>query len=153
MNLQIKLAYAAGIMDGDGCFCLAKTTKYNNHLASITVKMTDRVVPTWLKAELGGNIHFQASSDPKGENTYQWSISNRQHISRLIPDLLPYLKTKRLSAIVILEFCQRFPGAGKRYTEEEKTIMSKYCDFMTVVNGRGPGSTMRKERLLRLVES
>lgn len=147
-----EIAYAAGLIDGEGCFFIGKGINGNTAIY-LQVKMTDRAAVQWLHETFGGVFGEKAASTNRAENTFEWRVFRRDLLYRVTKELLPYLKVKRLAATITVDFCEKFKiRPGVRLSEEEKTEMEKYREFMSVANGRGPGSAERKENFLALIK-
>ena len=151
MNRNLQLAYLAGLIDGEGCFSVSSSE--GKVKARLEVSMTDAGVIKWAHDTFGGTT-FKQERRAAWEEIHTWRLSKREELRKLTEELLPFFRTKRLAAIIVLEFCTKFPSPPKGYSlpEETKQEMQKYCDFISVANGRGRGSAERKVEFLRLLE-
>ena len=142
---EIDLAYAAGIIDGEGCIGIwrdATRTRRRGYCITLRVKvdMVDFVVPTWLKTKFGGSLRL---SHKKGNrrDQYSWLLTARQ-ARDFLGLVLPYLKTKRTHAEVAIEFQNlkvklaggrdslgRFALKSKALCEGEEILEKKMRDF------------------------
>ncbi len=83
------LAYAAGILDGEGCIGIVrhvstvKGKKYTGYWAQVTVANTNEVLSQWLKMHWGGLIQRKHQS-PKWKPRFDWRITNTRAIEFLI---------------------------------------------------------------------
>ena len=93
--LDVSNAYCAGYIDGDGC--ISKT--------GIQVEGKDYRPIKALHKKYGGNFyHRELSKDNiKWNDTYIWTIYNRDKVENILLDLLPYLVEKRDKALFLLE--------------------------------------------------
>lgn len=140
-------AYVAGLIDGEGCFSIQKANR--TFRTTIQVSMTNRDVTTWLHEQFGGHLgHTPATGNC--EELYLWVLASKPELAKLIPQLLTYLRVKRLPALIILEFCQKFNvGKGGTYTAEQYAEMELYHKVMMLANSKGPGSNDIKLRLVQ----
>lgn len=75
MNEDSKLAYLAGIVDGEGCFSalVNKNGRGEPHrVADLTVVQKDRRLLDWIKQFYGGNV------SKMGNRLFQWKIRGRK---------------------------------------------------------------------------
>lgn len=105
----VKLAYIAGILDGEGSIFLRKDPPGRGGLAPTTdITNTDRRLIDWLLKELGG--HYQTKTrTPKEKNwktCYYWRTQNTLDIHNLLKAVLPYLIIKRKNAEKVFQFCE-----------------------------------------------
>lgn len=142
------LAYAAGLIDGEGCIGIYRLG--NHYRANVNVQMTHEAAVRWLHEHFAGT--FRAISKVgmgNREKQHRWDLHQKDKIVSFISSVYPFLIVKRLQALVVLEYCKRFPSKlpGTRYSEEEKEEMRRYYQIMSVANSRGPGSNDNKVRL------
>lgn len=96
------LAYFAGIIDGEGNFCLHNQ---GTHVfsCSLSVGNTDPRLAQWLMARFGGRLHRQQMKDPRCKLFYRWSLASRD-ITPMITAVLPYLVLKKDQAELMLAY-------------------------------------------------
>ena len=126
---SIDLAYAAGIVDGEGCITInhAKSKQcmrgYFNAL-QIKVAMTTYQVPYWLLDTFGGSIREQPTT---GKLIYVWTIGSRQ-ASNLLKQLLPHLKNTKLQAETAIKFQDNMVMGGHKtqvYMDDQESYRLK----------------------------
>ena len=102
---KTDLAYAAGIIDGEGCIGIRRhVMRYANrsdktaYVGFISVEMRDTIVTKWLFNSLGGNW-YRRSTRPMGV----WCTANKstEKVLRLV---YPYLKLKKKQGGELLRF-------------------------------------------------
>ena len=102
-----KLAYAAGILDGEGCIIIAKgnpkkgvrlTPQYS---LKVIVGMSNPSATSWLFETFGGNLKLKPNHQYKPVHT--WSCLSIQ-AEGFLRCILPYLKVKRIEAELALDF-------------------------------------------------
>ena len=108
MANELDYAYAAGILDGDGCISIyrnkAKSCLHGYRYALvIRVGMTDMEVPIWLHLKFGGSL---SSGDNRGwgkKTMYQWGLHANQALD-FHKRASPYLITKAKQAELAIQF-------------------------------------------------
>jgi hypothetical protein len=97
---KTKYAYAAGYIDGDGCFALRKQkTKYTN---TILICSTVRLTMNWFKKEFGGSVFLKKAKNSH-KPSYHFYIGSTQSLEFAI-ELLPFLVEKQREAQLYIEF-------------------------------------------------
>lgn len=110
------LAYAAGIIDGEGCVSIAKVnpTKGNRRTTPgyelyVTVKSTDLELIAWLRSTFAGNVTDHAHDKSRQVIGWKppatWRITSKQ-AADFLALMLPYLKIKHVIASLAIEFQQ-----------------------------------------------
>lgn len=101
------LAYAAGIIDGEGTILITHYKERPNRQAGyrvvVEVGMCDSAVPMWLYAKFGGRLKDYERPNIKHRRVYRWNNADSKAVEflRLI---LPYLKTKKAQAEIAIEY-------------------------------------------------
>jgi len=118
------LAYAAGLIDGEGSISLPrnyKTSAFRRPLVSVastTIELVD-----FMKLHFGGCVCTKRSKKFDHHKTaYQWAIQYQKAIT-VLAQLLPYLQvpSKRQRATMLVnEFSALTPKNGK-YTPEQRS--------------------------------
>ncbi len=102
MNIDQQHIWAAGFLDGEGCFSIAKTfdKKYDKHRYIIRVAVSQKhEAPLKVLEKLfGGTTHFS----PK-QNFYQWAVQTKLAY-RMCGAVLPYLVLKQQQAVGLISF-------------------------------------------------
>lgn len=113
-----KWAYLAGIVDGEGCFCIGKTNSHKNHTLAITVTNTNIQLIIWLKDNFGGHITVYKTKNEKYKTSYKWQFTKASKVKCILEKILPHLIVKKEQAMIALEF-GRTVGRGGRKTSPE----------------------------------
>lgn len=138
---KVDLAYAAGIIDGEGCITIQKKknkTDIRPHASLlVAVASTDEWLCNWLKFAFGGSACQGNTKTKAGNTVWYWQITTRQ-AGEFLQLILPYLKMKRPQAELALQFQSNkrcgaslgsFPNKPKsekeRAVEEAQIIMLK----------------------------
>jgi len=139
----VDLAYAAGIMDGEGTIGITevkadgKRRKSPTIRAYIAVVMTDPVIPAWFAQMFGGTINTYPPRRQGHKPATHWRISGgrAEDVCRAI---LPYLKLKQEQAKLVIEF----RGRTKTWTTKtlpvaELAARREYVSQIRDLNRRG----------------
>ena len=134
---DVDLAYAAGLIDGEGCICLSRWHKKNIHgeldhgwayTLSVTVQMTTPQEPAFMydvfNKEFGGLYKVYQKRNSNTKPVFHWRISCSS-CAPFLKSLLPYLLGKKPQALAAIEYAEwiaNHPAHGKRgrSTEEHK---------------------------------
>lgn len=108
---QTDLAYAAGFIDGEGCFFIGARRKKRSYDAVLVVANNHHAPLDRLQSFFGGCI-----SEPRPDH-FHWRICANS-LRRLLPDLIPYLMIKQPEAKVMLDFVNLHRPSGIRPTDE-----------------------------------
>lgn len=126
---QLELAWAAGFLDGEGCFSLrkfspaarAKGLHEATRGATISAAQTS-AEPLYKLAEiLGGRVRDHRGKTSAVKQTWQWEICSKDGVRYAIPLLLPYLVVKKQEAEIVLAYAQEPSNRGRKYTNDEIT--------------------------------
>lgn len=126
---DIETAYAAGVIDSDGCIGVSRSTwRMRNkgdcvnptYQARITVKQVEPAAIDLLQSLWPGYRAVQQPSVNKGKPLHAWHIHS-QAAGRALTDLLPFLRIKREQAVNALEVC-RLSALGSRRFVVPKVI-------------------------------
>ncbi len=105
----MDIRYAAGLVDGEGCFGFTKIR--HAYVARISVTNTYLSVLSELKAAYGGCIYF-ATKHVGWKRAGHWQISNSS-AEELADRLYPYLRIKQDQAWLLMAFGETRPGRGR----------------------------------------
>jgi len=107
----VNLAYAAGIVDGEGCILVSdhptrykgKTperlgTVYRTYSCRVAVATVDSVIAPWMHRHFGGSLCARK------RQVWSWTLatSDAERFLRLV---YPFLKLKKAQAKIALRFC------------------------------------------------
>lgn len=136
---ETTVAYLAGLTDGDGCIYCTHTNRRKTTYPNVCWAMTDKGTIEWIadliraRAVVTNNhTNLRRGRTSWGRSSFkvQWKTQVAGSRARLICErMLPYLRTKRQQAELVL----RFPvdarrGPGGRLTEEiqaERTSLAR----------------------------
>ena len=122
---KLDLAYAAGIVDGEGCIGIYKQKNTELQFGytyglTVTVGMCSAAIPMWLYKTFGGNLNTHEGRKDHYKRVYNWQVAARE--GKLFLELiLPYLKEKTGQAKVAIEFQEIREGASQPNQYRHKT--------------------------------
>lgn len=115
---EVDWAYAAGIIDGEGCISLGQHSGGIGLALQIIVGMKGDLVTPWLFETFGGS-HYPPYPD-SGNVTSKW-ILRGDGIAPFLEGVIPFLKLKKPQAELALAFAgTRAPG---RHADGQTQIM------------------------------
>lgn len=146
---ETDLAYAAGIIDGEGCIhirqAVIRSTGVLRYGMECQVAMTDRRVVEWLHEYFSGSIHHHKFGVPWRKDQWVWLVAARKAQS-FLQQVLPYLKLKREQAILALELQNRICSRNGlvtrldgRYILSLEEIVARQVIYNKVRNLNGKG--------------
>lgn len=104
-NKALKLSYAAGFIDGEGCIAITKykkpIAKSPSYAISVTFGQKDGDVVDWFIGNFGGYSHTV-----KRDGSYIWRTSDRKAYE-ILKQIEPFLRYKRPQAQLAIRFYER----------------------------------------------
>jgi hypothetical protein len=103
---ELRHAWAAGFLDGEGCFTLAKRAGFDVDVSRQPSISASQIAsdPLQILADLfGGRVRFQGVTKG-GHDVHQWAITESQLIVAAIDKLGPFLVNKKCEAEIVGEF-------------------------------------------------
>ena len=137
---KIELAYAAGIIDGEGCIKIYKVDAKkinrpnNRYNLQVQVCMVTKPIVKWLKRKFGGYLYLDRVNTykhPNWQDRQRWILQN-QHCKLFLKLIFPYSKIKQRQIKLALKFLELIPGEIKK-----KHNCWKKC---TLLNREGRGN-------------
>ena len=141
------LAYLAGVLDGDGSFCIhlkrqrickpTRPDKITSFTAKIQIKQVQPEAIELIHETFGGIIPRMVKPSAKnGKPLWFWEISGSRaaEVSNL---LIPYLRLKKRQAEILIELCCLIDETGVGEGREEGR-----CFLEGVGEGEGEGERM-----------
>ena len=100
-------AYAAGVMDSDGCFGLYLKPKKNAFVVELSVTNTNLTILTWLQNHFGGKVNvfkqYRAGTKLPEGTIGRWQLHRKEQQLAFLRGILPYLTNKIREAEIALE--------------------------------------------------
>ena len=139
MKKIIQLAYAAGIIDGEGSFYIGCNKSLNNKFNSrVYVVNTDIRLIQWLKQTFGGLTYSRKSIKNQNWKTkYEW-ILEKSRIDEFCHKILPYLIIKKQHAEIMIKFRKTFRKQSRPVPQDILTTRFECLQNLKKLNHRGP---------------
>lgn len=140
MNREnVNMAYAAGILDGDGSFGIGKLSTKANPLYFPVIQFTNwrRELVDFLQSNFGGTIVTTKGIVKKdgsiGHPIYRWRLRSRENVKPVLERIIPFLKIKQGRANLLLEFINKMPFArGQILSNEILVARERY--YLKMIN-------------------
>jgi hypothetical protein len=136
MTVQdVDLAWLAGIIDGEGCFCIFTNNRGNSAInPSISANLTitnsnclllNRCREIFDALEIKYLYHDPKNGHQRGRRVMRVRIKNYSSLQRIIELMLPYFVGKAEQAKLVLEFVSLAGQRGKLHYEARLQLMNK----------------------------
>lgn len=123
------LAYAAGFLDGEGCFYAAGGHWLGTR---ISAENSYKEVVFWLKNNFGGSIYKVKKQKDHHLQLYRWVIAGEEAINLCVA-LVPYLKEKSEQATILVELSKTKIDHKKHGRSLPQYIIQKRNDLKTLL--------------------
>ena len=116
--MENDLAYAAGLIDGEGSIQIVKhrdpTCRQGYKLwLNVTVSMCDPEAVEWANNTFGGSLYTPKAKTSSGRTIYRWSVTTRA-AANFLKSIRPFLKVKAEVADIAIAFSAiRYMGSRK----------------------------------------
>lgn len=108
MTKSSKLAFLAGIIDGDGSISITVINRkdWNGYSFQphIAIGMTSRKLCKWVQHHFGGNLYGYKAISDRHQKMFHLRITGKIALTNLLKELLPYLLIKKQAALTVLEY-------------------------------------------------
>lgn len=108
------LAYAAGVIDSDGCVTVSRNKVSGSYRVSVHVSMVPPEVPLWFLKTFGGSYKQQYRREKEGKtypDVHIWVLYCR-NAADFLELIVPYLKLKKYRAEIAVELARRHSKLG-----------------------------------------
>ena len=114
-----KLAYAAGLFDGEGSVSLVRHKNNRTHSPQVAVASVDYEVVRWCQECFGGSIVTKQPRKLNHSVSYDWRLTDRRALTflRLIRPYLVIKRKIRRVDLLLNDYIACTPRNG-RYTKE-----------------------------------
>jgi len=129
-----RLAYVAGVMDGDGSFSLLKrnSSPYPYYYPAMQLSHTNKEFVYYFKDEFGGSVSHRKSyigkDGGKRKESWRWVLEKKQS-EGFLKEILPYLQLKKERATRLLGYLsenslyKRGDVSKKNLARKERTYL------------------------------
>ncbi len=123
-------AYAAGLIDGEGCITIQRIScpkqGYCIYQLRVIVGNTEHAMLDWLQSHFGGSIQQKAEKRVNRRDCWMWSIVSHQ-AKLFLEKILPYMVTKKLRAEIAIEYRNSLPdGRSATLLKEREEVALRY---------------------------
>lgn len=139
---DLECAYAAGLIDGEGCIRIAvRKLPARQSVGQITlvahVTNTDLLMIDWLRERWGGRVATTPADPSRNARAYsQWSISANKAL-HFLDDVYPYLRTKRPQAKIGRRFQRYVQRGGRHRSQRMRDLELRMANEIRRLNWRG----------------
>jgi len=121
------LAYAAGLIDGEGTITLSRDHVAKNRIPVISMTSTTPELILWIQKEFGGQVRHHRTYKPHHRDSMIWSAKYDCAIE-MIRGVRPYLKEpeKVRRADLILDRYKPVTRRNGKYTELELAAKQQF---------------------------
>lgn len=135
--MEEKMAYVAGIIDGDGSLSLMRKcevkAKSPTYYPSIQFSKSREVLPKYLHSLFGGS--FFSDNRPGKIKQYRWRVEKNDNVSIVLAQIADYMIIKKRQADKLLEFAENFQfKRGIPLTKEGLIDREHYYVLMKQLN-------------------
>jgi len=129
-------AYAAGIMDAEGCLSIDRYEDKNGYVHyNPVVRFTNTFEPLhkWWVEKFGGNVKQNEWENNSHKVYYQWKFGSDTHARKFLSEIQPYLILKHEESKVLMEYygLEGKPNPSKREELYSKCSELKNRDSVT----------------------
>lgn len=144
MNHREKLAYLAGIIDGEGSIILWKA-KGDPKLRGqfnlrINISSTDKILIDWIYENFGGRCYEcnapSRKANPHWKKQYIWTVP-RPNILQFLKKIHPFLIIKKERCEVAIKFRETFAKRERNLSKETFDLRLNLYEQMKHLNTRG----------------
>lgn len=140
MNHNEKLAYLAGIIDGEGCFGMYYSKRLDRHFLTVDIYNSCTELLDWLSENFPGEYREITAPSKKihinWKTQYIWRSNNNQTL-QFLRDLLPFLIVKKTQCELAIRFRETFLKRECPVTLETREIRRLLYEEMKSLNQRG----------------
>jgi hypothetical protein len=137
-----QYAWAAGFVDGEGCFSINYHRPTNHHRPGLFVSQIESPPLEILKDLFGGSINCTPARG-RQRPLMTWQITNWADLVNTVETLQPYLVVKAAHAELMLAYLhgpgRRYPNGGgrRKLSDADFAARGEFAEQMTKLNRRG----------------
>lgn len=140
----VDRAYAAGIIDGEGCIRLTKRGaaggkgfRVGQYTLTLEVTNTDKQIIDWLVGKFGGSVsHTGVNHRENRKEKWHWRVAANKALYAL-DAIFPYLIIKRRQAKLGRRFQRYAQYPGRAATPRVQALHERFYQELRVLNKRG----------------
>lgn len=144
MNQREKLAYLAGIIDGEGSIKIWKSDidprRRGQFNLRVNISSTDKCLMDWLVANFGNKYSEMKSpsriANPQWKKQYVWEV-NRPHILKFLKNIYEFLVIKKDRCKIAIAFRETFAKRERYLSKDTFEIRLNLYEQIKHLNSRG----------------
>jgi hypothetical protein len=128
--------YFAGLLDTDGSFSIKKETR-GTYSPVILLSLINANALNYIESNYkGGSIMVIDAPTLKQKFYYRIGVYKKDEVIKVLKNVLPYLRNKRNSAELLLEFCEGYKPQNGLYlkTQEQTDFREKLYSAIILAN-------------------
>jgi hypothetical protein len=138
-STRVDAAYAAGILDGEGCLTVGFNKKSRTYDSRIQVGMTAKALPVLqaMHGTFGGTLRLFREETERWEAAWFWNVSGKAALP-LLETALPHLMLKDRQARLLIELERMKPGGRNSWTKKMRERAAAIRATVLGLNRKGP---------------
>ena len=146
---EVEKAYLAGIVDGEGTVTLTRHHKNRTPSPQVSVSNNDLELLEYIRDITNcGQIRAKKKSKPHHHQSWHWQVNSVSDILRILEQLYPFLRVKKLQAGLILKHYKEVTPRNGRYSLE---LLERKRRLVETVQGLNRGKS--KSSIIRQAPS
>ena len=141
---EVERAYAAGLIDGEGCIRMTQRGKNGGKAfwsgqftLMVELTNTSKAMTDWLLERLGGTVSYcKAEPHRNARERWHWRVAANKALYTL-DAIWPYVIVKRAQAKLGRRFQRYAQYAGRAQTERVAELHKRFYDEFASLNARG----------------
>lgn len=121
MKEEIEMAYAAGILDGDGSFSIMKA--HGKYYPCIQLSNAFKGMSEWLHEKFGGSLRIKKPQQPHHKPLYVWSVRGLDSCKNAIERFVSSIILKEPQAYLMKSFVEERTNDSFSQQEGERFSM------------------------------
>jgi hypothetical protein len=126
MNKTTDFAYAAGYIDGDGCFFIGSIKISPFFQDTFTIITTHLENAEWFHKHFKGNIHIKSLNQKNRKISYHFVFTKQGYED--LKNIYPFLVEKRLECLTFLQF------RDLEFKDQRKKLINQMYDLKNISN-------------------
>lgn len=114
----VAVAWAAGFLDGEGCFTISRTSNPRQLTPRVTAAQIVRTPLDRLVDLFNGSVSTRPPPKGNRRQEWRWELCGATAMTHALPLLIPHLIVKHDQAVLMLEYAKRIDprtvDVGKR---------------------------------------
>ena len=135
-----KLAYLAGIIDGEGCFGMYYSKRLDRHYMTVDIYNSSTELLTWISDNFPGSYREIKAPSKKihlnWKAQYIWRSNNNDTLS-FLKEVYPFLIVKKFQCQLAIKFRETFVQRECPVSQETRALRLSIYEEMKLLNQRG----------------